>query len=338
MQELPNKIVSEIFGRAIGLLRPTIWLMAAASAIGGVVTLGTGTSILRAGKATGATAMLQNWLRAQVENVSAVRSLHFVAVDHETISFPKGSTMYIHGAKGTVAVPVRRAITLTSRTRYEFWLDGDRYRIQYIQYGPGRSVEDVTIAWDGTRFQVYGPGRVLRIWPQRPRRYIFPCPVNPALAPLEFAQPALARPAEEPWWPWLTWNRLRHHTREILSRCGEVKLQPMPGGGLWGSVSGASRGTKALYTVRVSSRVPHLVVAIRVKEVGAGATTMSRQIKYRSYRLGHRTVWLPTHIGHGRSKYLQVGGTVPPRIFTISFKLAREVVMEPSGKVIPVGP
>ena len=106
MQELPNKIVSEIFGRAIGLLRPTIWLMAAASAIGGVVTLGTGTSILRAGKAAGATAMLQNWLRAQVENVSAVRSLHFVAVDHETISFPKGSTMYIHGAKGTVAVPV----------------------------------------------------------------------------------------------------------------------------------------------------------------------------------------------------------------------------------------
>ncbi len=65
---------------------------------------------------------------------------------------------------------------------------------------------------------------------------------------------------------------------------------------------------------------------------------MSRQIKYRSYRLGHRTVWLPTHIGNWRIKYLQVGGTVPPRIFTISFKLAREVVMEPSGKVIPVGP
>ena len=306
--------------------------------IGGVITLGAVTSILRAGTAANTTAMLQNWLRAQVENVSAVHSLHFVAVDHETISFPKGKSMYVHDAKGTVVVPVRRAISLTSRTRYEFWLDRDRYRIQYIQYGPGRSVEDVTVAWDGTRFQVYGPDRILRIWSHRPKTYIFPCPVNPALAPLEFAQPVLARPAEEPWWPWLTWSRLRHHLREILSRCSGAKVQPMPGGGLWGSVSGADRGMKAQYTVRVSSRVPHLVIAIRVKEFGAGAVTMSRQIKYRSYRLGHRAVWLPTHIGHERIKYLQVGGAIPPRIFTINFKLAREVIMEPSGKVIRVGP
>ncbi|MHB1766637.1 MAG: hypothetical protein ACYCUV_02150 [Phycisphaerae bacterium] len=39
--------------------------------------------------------------RLRRKNVSAVHSLHFVAVDHESISFPKGSSMYIHGAKGS---------------------------------------------------------------------------------------------------------------------------------------------------------------------------------------------------------------------------------------------
>jgi hypothetical protein len=301
-------------------------------------------------KATTEISVLRSALRAQTRAYSLIREIHFVATLHVVATAPKsGAPFRYPGGWGTYRFKDKK---ITYRRRYEFWGDGARYRIDFSQTGPGAGGWNVIETWNGTNFEVFDPGsRILQIWPHRPNRYVgMPALLSPLLVPLEFLQPP-APSAVMRWRNWLTFNRLRHDVQSVVKRCRGVTILPglSSARGIWGRATGAAIGIptgQAEFKIFVSQAAPRLVVEIRSTMLHPGVAWgwSSKSIHYKPFKVGRHTVWLPAEIttpdssSRERFKYLQVGVPFSPSVYAINFKLARKVVMEQSGKIVPANP
>ena len=299
---------------------------------------------------SGEISVLRSALRAQTRAYSLIPEIHFVATLHFAAIVPKSGVPFRYpGGWGTYKFKDRK---INWRRRYEFWGDGTRFRIDFSQIGPGAAGWNLVEAWNGRSFEVFSPGpRILQVWSHRPNRYVgMPALPNPLVAPLEFLQPP-APSGVMRWRNWLSFNRLRHNVPSVIKRCGGVAILPGLSSerGIWGRVTGAAIGIPtghAEFNILVAKAAPHLVVEIRSTMLHPGVTWgwSSKRIRYKSFRVGRHTVWLPAEIttpdnsSRELFKYLQVGVPFSPGVYTINFKLARKIVMEPSGKIISATP
>jgi hypothetical protein len=149
-----------------------------------------GIGTVRAGGTGNDLAELRAALCSQARGYAMLPSLHFVAIARGTIKVPK-SGLPIRAANGWGTIAVPKHEDLKFKSRFEFWGDGTRYRISWVQIGPGNGKSGGVEAWDGRRFQVFDSGsRTLWLWNARPKTYVgIAPPINPILVPLEFAQP-----------------------------------------------------------------------------------------------------------------------------------------------------
>ncbi len=284
-------------------------------------------------------------LCAQATAYTAIPRLHFVAVAIGKMTVPKAGLLS-RGPDGWGRIRLAQR-QITYRSRYAFWGDVARFRIDYSQSETSLGSIVESEAWNLNLFQVFEPmGRILHVWPAlpKPKQFVDMMPLNPILIPLEFTQPP-GLPLKG--LPRLSFARMHGHLKSVLARCNAVKLlrPPHGGKGLWGVVKGSFRSLPATYEMRVSEKPPHLVVALRVK-VSEFAWS-SKKITYAQFRVGGRAIWLPrkiTSVGKGSGTLVQnfrrtdVATRFSPSIYTINFKQARLVVKGPSGKVVNAGP
>lgn len=293
-----------------------------------------------AGAAAGNGAALRAYLRAQVRSYSTLPPLHFVANAVGRFAVPRGGLL-IRGANGwgRMTPPFKQ---IAYRSRFAFWGDGSRFRINWLQTETGSGAMSQIEARNGRQFQLFDPeARVLWVWPSRPMDSADVVPVNPILTPLEFVQPPGLRPRGR---QWLTLGRLRHNLASVLARCGAVKRLPRVAGhgGLWGSATGSEDGFPAIYEMRVQSKAPHLIVAIRTKF--GRAAWYGQRITYRELKFGKRKYWLPITVRPLSGKkgfvvnfrYQPTTKPIPPSVYTLDFKHAKLIIM--GSKVIHVVP
>jgi hypothetical protein len=100
-----------------------------------------------------------------------IRSIHLVAQAHPWVAFEEGRP------------------TASGKIYFEYWADGDRYRLKcHSDRGLGL-MGDMEIAFDGTDWQMLDvPGSTLHISKQESRQMPVACP-NPLFMPLDFLSP-----------------------------------------------------------------------------------------------------------------------------------------------------
>jgi hypothetical protein len=270
------------------------------------------------GSAVAARPTIQQEVLRQTRQYLHIRTIHFLAVGHYRTT--------LNG----------KASTFTSR--YSYWGEGVKFRIDFRQFVPGASF-DVLITDNGRHYRYFDRiGDELRVMHSHPTRGESPDIQNPILEPLIFLVPGNSR------WHWLNLARFARNPQSVLRRCFAVKIcaasRPARGG-LHGCVFGSISGMLTRFDLTIGAGKHGLVDAVLARKVKGRSNLHLYRISYRSFRTpSGRVLKLPTAFEEEGSQgaanvsvavaisHIVIDRPIPPGKFTINYKLAKVVVDE----------
>ena len=274
-------------------------------------------------------------LLMQARQYTRIKTIHFLAVGRITVMTAQGKTE-------------------VAKTRYEYWGDGIKYRIDFQQFIHGGTI-DVLVTDNGKRFRRFDRiSDILTIAPTHPIYGSPPVTQSPILEPL--VPLALSFPPGTPHEQWVNLARIARNPKSVFDRCRQVRNcgKAISGGNPEGCILGAYNTIPASVTFTIGRRAPHLVIRWQANQHGfRGAYVRLSRISYRSFLLpSGEKLYLPVSFeetgmeGHLPGplrgpfsnqvviSHISLDKPIAASKFTINYKLARFIhdVM-PDGKV-----
>jgi thiol-disulfide isomerase/thioredoxin len=218
----------------------------------------------------------------QARQYTHVKTIHFQAVAHSTVTTVKGKKE-------------------TFTQRYEYWGEGIKYRIDFQQSAP-KAHFDVLVTDNGRHYRMLNRiPHFLTIEPTHPIYFATPGMQNPILEPLAPLAPYFSWRLQTPHWWWVNLARMARNPQSVFNRCRAVRSCGMtgPGRGLQGCILGAVNGTPAQVRFTIGGGMPHpLVTGWTAKQFRyPGAYIRLSRINYRTFQLpSGRKIFLPVAI------------------------------------------